>query len=75
MHVNVPLGKRYDDAGLIKCLVDGAIQLVNQPALVLGLVGPAQKFKIERRIAEVAKPDAGFRFGRNERIAAGRGNG
>ena len=48
MHIHIPLGKGDDNAGLVECFVDGPIQLVNNPSLVMRPVSPAQQLKIQR---------------------------
>jgi hypothetical protein len=45
--VNIPLRKGYLDPLLLERRVDLPIQFVNQPAFVLGPVGPAEQLIIQ----------------------------
>jgi len=71
--VNISLRKGDDNAGLVECFVDGPIQLVSNPSLVMRPVSPAQQLKIQGRLPEGTKPHPRLRFGHDERVIASHG--
>ncbi len=73
MHIHIPLRERDHNSGLVECFVDGPIQLVSNPALVMRPVSPAQQLKIQGRVPEGTKPYPGLRFGHDKRVIASHG--
>jgi hypothetical protein len=46
MHVHITLGKGNGNADLAECFVNVTIQLMGEPAFIMGLMSPAQQLKI-----------------------------